>query len=181
MELQTPRLTLRELHEDDWPDVLAYQSDPRYLEFYEAEDRTPEDVRSFVKMLADLQHERPRRKFQLVTLSDDACLIGNCGIRRLNGSDIEADIGYELAPVHWGKGYATDAVRAIVAFGFTELGVHRISARCIADNGRSVRVLEKLGMWQEDRLLENEWFKGRSWDTLVFALNEPKWRRMRPR
>ena len=85
---------------------------------------------------------------------------------------LEADIGYELAPDQWGRGYATEAARAIVAFGFTELRLHRISAWCIAENTASAHVLEKIGMWLEGRLRENEYFKDRWWDTLLYAMLE---------
>jgi len=58
----------------------------------------------------------------------------------------------------------------VIEFGFEDLALHRISAWCIADNSASVRVLEKVGMRQEGRLRENEYFKRRCWDTLLYAL-----------
>ena len=180
MRIATARLVLRELSADDWPAVLAYQSDPRYLRYYAWTERTEADVRAFVQMLADLQFEEPRRKFQLaVTLPEDGRLIGNCGIRRKDANEWEADIGYELDPEYWGCGYATEAARAMVAFGFDELGLHRVSSWCIADNAASARVLEKVGMTLEGRLRENEYFKGRRWDTLLYGLLEREWRARR--
>jgi RimJ/RimL family protein N-acetyltransferase len=171
MEIRTERLLLREIRDDDWPAVLAYQSDPRYLHFYTWTGRTEDDVRAFVSMLAALQREQPRRKFQLaITLPGDDTLIGNVGVRRKDGNDWEADIGYELNPLFWGRGYATEAARAIVAYGFDELRVHRISSWCIADNLRSARVLEKAGLRLEGRMRETEHFKGRWWDTLFYGM-----------
>ncbi len=176
MQLATERL-LRELTQDDWPVVWAYQADPRYLRYHEWEERTPEHAREFVRMLVALQHERPRRKFQLgVTLSASGRLIGNCGIRMDAVGAHEADIGYELSPEHWGNGYATQAARAVVAFGFTELRVHRISSWCVADNAGSARVLEKVGMRPEGRLRDKERYKGRWWDRLLFAVLDDEWR-----
>ena len=108
MQLTTERLLLRELEDDDWPAVLAYQSDPRYLRYYAWEGRTEEDVREFVRMLAGLKREEPRTKFQFaVTLRADGQLIGNCGVRKRSPEAWEADIGYELDPRQWGRGYAT--------------------------------------------------------------------------
>ncbi len=176
MQLTTARLILREFVEDDWPAVLAYQRDPRYLPYYEWTDRTPGDVQRFVQMFLDQQEEHPRHKFQFaVVLKDKQRLIGNCGIRKASADAHEADIGYELAPDHWGRGYATEAARAIVAFGFTELHLHRISAWCIADNTGSVHVLEKAGLGLEGRLRENEYFKDRWWDTLLYAVLKDEW------
>ena len=177
MRIVTDRLVLREFVIDDWPAVLAYQRDSRYLQFYPWTERTEAAVRDFVGMFVDQQAERPRRKFQFaITVLDDGRLIGNCGVRRKPANDWEADIGYELAPVYWGRGYATEAAIAIVNFGFRELKLHRISSWCIADNAASARVLERVGLHLEGRLRENEYFKGRWWDTLLYGLLESEWK-----
>ena len=63
----------------------------------------------------------------------------------------------------------------MVSFGFRELGLDRISSWCIADNAASARVLERLGFRQEGRLRRNEHFKGRWWDTLLYALLRDEW------
>ena len=177
MRITTARLVLREFVADDWPDVLAYQRDPRYLRLYAWTDRTEAEARDFVQMFLDQQADQPRSKFQLaITLSDGGRLIGNCGVRRKAENDWEADIGYELAPERWGRGYATEAALAIVDFGFRELELHRISSWCIADNAASARVLERVGLRLEGRLRENEYFKGRWWDTLLYGLLESEWK-----
>ena len=88
---------------------------------------------------------------------------------------VEADVGYELDPNHWNQGYATEAAHAIADFGFTRFGVHRIWADCVAENVGSAHVLEKLGMRLEGRLRENKYFKGRWWDTLIYAILADEW------
>ncbi len=176
MILTTERLIFREFSESDWSAILAYQSHPLYLRYYEWTHRTEEDVREFVQMFLDHQQQVPRIKFQLaVVLKVTGELIGNCGIRLKSADAHEADIGYELNPEYWGQGYATEAARAIVQFGFTRFRLHRIWSWCIADNTGSARVLEKLGMRQEGRLRENEYFKGRWWDTLLYAILDYEW------
>ena len=176
LRLITERLALREFVEADWAAVLAYQTDARYLRYYPWNERTPADARAFVGMFLEWQREEPRRRFQLaVTLKSNGALIGNCGLRRKRDNDWEADIGFELAPQHWGRGYATEAARAMVTFGFQEVALYRISSWCIADNAASARVLERLGFGQEGRLRRNERFKGRWWDTLLYALLRDEW------
>ena len=82
MRIATERLLLRDFVTDDWPDVLAYQRDPRYLQFYPWADRTEAEVRRFVKLFVDQQTERPRRNFQFaITFPDGGQVIGNIGIR----------------------------------------------------------------------------------------------------
>ena len=177
MVITTARLLIREFVLEDWRDVLAYQRDPHYLRFYPWPDRTESEVRDFVQVFLDQQAEQPRRKFQLaINLADGGPLIGNCGIGRKPDNDLEADIGYELAPECWGRGYATEAALAIVRFGFRDLELHRISSWCIAENAASARVLERIGMVPEGRLRENEYFKGRWWDTLLYGLLVSDWR-----
>ena len=177
MDIRTKRLLLRELTPDDWPVIFAYQNEPLYLRYYPWTERPEADVRAFLKMLIDYQSEQPRRKCQLaITLPETGDLIGNCGIRRKPDSEREADIGYELAPAHWGRGYATEAVRALVKLGFREWRLHRISAWCVADNVGSARVLEKAGLRLEGRLCENQYYKDRWWDTLLYGLLVDEWR-----
>lgn len=177
MRLETPRLVLREFSPDDAPAVLAYQRDPRYLRLYPWQERTEEDVRAFVQGFVDQQREEPRTKVQLaVTLASSGELIGNVGLRRASADAKVADTGYELAPEHWGRGYATEAARALVGHGFDELGLHRVHAHCIAENAGSVRVLERLGMRREGRLREHEFFKGRWWDVLLYGILASEWR-----
>lgn len=171
MVLTTERLILREFMADDWPAVLAYQSDPRYLRFYEWTGRKEEEVRAFVNMFIEQQQQQPRTRFQLaITRRDDGRLIGNAGVRLGGAGSHEAEIGYELAPDEWGRGYATEAVRKIIRFGFEELGLHRIGAWAIADNVASTRVLEKVGMALEGRLRDREEFKGRYWDVVMYGI-----------
>lgn len=176
MILTTERLVLRDFTEDDWLAVLAYQKNPLYLRYYAWTDRTPEEVREFIGMFLAHQQSVPRLKFQLAsTLKATGQLIGNCGIRLESVDAQQADMGYELDPNYWGHDYATEAARAMVQYGFSQLCVHRIWSRCIADNTGSVRVLEKLGMRLEGRLRENQHFKGRWWDTLMYAILESEW------
>ena len=176
MIIETERLILRDFVPEDWAAILAYQSDPRYLRYYAWTDRTEEEVRAFLQIFLERQQAHPRLKFQLaITLRENGQLIGNCGIRKDYAEARVADIGYELAPDYWGQGYATEAAGAIIAFGFEELKLHRIWADCVAENVASARVLEKLGMRLEGRLRENQCFKGRRWDTLIYGLLITEW------
>ena len=176
MVVETDRLVLRDFTLGDWPKVLAYQRDRRYLRYYPFVDRTEAEVRAFVQVFVDQQVEQPRRKFQLaITLPPNGHVIGSCGIRRKAENDWEADIGFELAPDFWGCGYATEAARAMVRYGFEELDLRHISSWCIADNAASADVLRKVGMRLEGRLRHNEHFKGRWWNTLLYGVLAGEW------
>ncbi len=177
MKLTTERLILREFREDDWPAVLAYQSDPEYLRFYPWSMRTERDVKSFVRLFIDWSLETPRKRYQFAfVLKSTGQLIGNGGVRMPHSYAQVADLGYELDRHFWGQGYATEAARALVDFAFEQLHLHRLWAYCIAENVASAHVLNKLGMIYEGRQRESEWLKGRWWDTLHYAMLEQDWR-----
>lgn len=176
MLLETARLRLREVATEDWRAVLAYQDDPRYLCYYPWTERAAADVRQFVQDLVALNHEQPRRNFHFaIVLRGEDRLLGLANLRRKTADARQADIGYELAPPDWRCGYATEAVRELVRFGFQDLRLHRIWATCNAENVASSRVLEKVGMQLEGRLRESDWFKGRWWDTLIYGILEREW------
>lgn len=176
MILATRRLILREFVTEDWRPVLSYQSDPRYLRYYEWEGRAEADVRAFAQRFVDWQVVEPRLRYQLaVALARDGRLIGTCGVRLEQAGALVGESGYEIAPTYWGLGYATEAARRIVSFGLEELGLHRIWAHTVSENIRSRRVMEKLGMCYEGRLREHRRFKGRWWDTVIYGILGREW------
>jgi RimJ/RimL family protein N-acetyltransferase len=178
MIIRTERLLLREYTDQDWPSVLAYQSDPRYLRYYPWTERNETSVKELLGQFLAWQADMPRDFFQLaITLpEEEGRLIGSCGVRVNNRPRREGNIGYELDPVYWGHGYATEAARAMLTYGFDSLGLHRIWAECNADNTASAHVLEKIRMRREAHFREHDYFKDRWWDTLIYAMLEREWR-----
>lgn len=87
-----------------------------------------------------------------------------------------AEIGYWVAVAHWGRGYMTEAVRAIIDYGFRELGLNRVHAECHGDNPASARVLEKAGMTYEGTLRQHSFRLGRFADKLQFGILRSEWR-----
>ena len=176
MRIITQRLRLREFESGDWPAVLAYQSDPRYLRFYPWEDRIEQDAREFVEAFLVLQKEQPRLNFQLVVeIKGEGKLIGNCGIRIDEPGGDVANIGYEIDPEYWGHGYATEAASTMVNFGFLRLKMRRIWAECLAENQASARVLEKTGMKLSVFKPKQAFIKGGWYDQLVYAIDYQEW------
>ena len=132
---------------------------------------------TFINDFICQQNEEPRKRFQLaIILRSEGKLIGNCGIRKENHQTQEAEIGYELDPQYWDKGYATEAAKAILQFGFQELMLHRITSHCIADNKASANVLEKIGMKFEGKLREKELIKGDWLDVLLYSILKREWK-----
>ena len=89
----------------------------------------------------------------------------------------EGNIGYELNPDYWGRGYATEAAWAMLSrsYGFDHLGLPRIWAELNAENAASAHVLEKVGMRREAHFREQDYFKGRWWGGMVHAILDREW------
>lgn len=135
MEKLTERLRLREFTEQDVDAIAEFREDPRYLEFYYRPAYSREECECFVDICIGWSQERPRCKFQLaITDRSSGALLGDCGVRTDNPGSRRGDIGYELSPAHWGNGFATEAVRAMLDFGFSDLDLDEIEARCVAAN-----------------------------------------------
>ena len=178
MRIATERLVLREYTTRDCAAVLAYQSDPRYLRLYPWTERDPATVSELVGGFVARRADAPRDVFQLaITLpAERGRLIGSCGVRVNDRARREGNIGYELNPAYWAHGYATEAARAMLGYGFDRLGLHRIWAQCNADNTASAHVLDKLGLRREAHFREHDYFKGRWWDSLIYAMLDHEWR-----
>lgn len=107
------------------------------------------------------QKAKPRCRYNLaVILKAEKRLIGSIRIGVLSEENREADLGYGIDPAYWGRGYATEAVGALIDFGFLDLKLHRIVARCDQDNVASRRVMERLGMTREGLLRESRYLGG---------------------
>lgn len=85
------------------------------------------------------------------------------------------EIGYWIGTEHWGQGYATEAARALVAYAFDRLGLHRVQARHFLRNPSSGRVMQKLGMQREGILRDAYVRWGRFESVAVYAVLAPEW------
>jgi len=123
-----------------------------------------------------LQEQRQGDGFAFVVLpvgSPD--VIGQ--IRLLNWAKVErdAEVGYWIQRKHWGKGYGTEALRLICAFGFKSLRLHRIEASVVDGNDRSAGALENVGFRLEGRSRRSALVSRRWVDTLEFGLLREEW------
>lgn len=85
-----------------------------------------------------------------------------------------------MNPDYSGHGYATEAAQAMLALGFTELGLHRIYGRCDARNDASSKLMVRLDMRREAHFRHNEIFKGEWGDEFVYAMLQSEWQAQQP-
>jgi len=122
------------------------------------------------------QAAKPRTKYEFaVVLTSENRLIGNCCLQISSLSHSEGWISYVVNRHFWGEGYASEAAKILLRFGFTKLKLHRIFALCDPENVTSKHILEKIGLQHEGYLRKNLLIKGRWHDSLLYAILEDEW------
>ena len=111
-----------------------------------------------------------------VTTHADESLVADVTMILTSVEHCQLEIGYTVHPDHQGRGYATEAARALIDFGFGVVGAHRIVGRIDARNHASAAVLEHAGMRREAQLRENELVKGIWTDEVIYAVLFDEWR-----
>ncbi|MGI6209918.1 MAG: GNAT family N-acetyltransferase [Anaerolineae bacterium] len=168
--IATQRLRLRQMTRADAPAVLAIFSDPAVTRFL---GNPPIATLAEAEALVDWFNAQFQEHAGLrlgITLAGQDTVIGTCGFHRWDRRDHHVEIGYDLGPAYWGRGYATEAVHALVGWCFANLGVHRIEADCVVGNEASERVLRKAGFTAEGVWRERQLVQGRYVDLKQFGL-----------
>jgi RimJ/RimL family protein N-acetyltransferase len=176
--LETDRLTLRPFVEDDFDAIQAMRSDAEVARYLYGETLSPDETRSLLaqKMAAPAWTSEGDWLSVAAVERASGVTVGDVSLRWVSERDRTAEVGFVFDPVHQGKGFATEAARALVDWVFTAAGFHRVIGRTEARNTASARVLEKLGMRLEAHLVENEWVKGEWQSELVYAILEREWK-----
>jgi RimJ/RimL family protein N-acetyltransferase len=144
--LETERLRLRLLTEDDAPFILELVNDPAWLRFIgDRGVRHPDDARNYIRNGSVASYGKFGFGLWLVELKAGGTPIGICGLLRRDTLP-DADLGFAFLPGFRGRGYAVEAGRATLEHGRANLGLHRILAVTAPGNEASVRTLEKLGL-----------------------------------
>jgi [ribosomal protein S5]-alanine N-acetyltransferase len=178
VRLVTPRLLIRDFDAVDLPEVHALRSDPEVARFMDFAPETLEESRGWLTEVIFHNRQRPRRAYNLAIVhTGEDRAIGWIGIGRSGRHPAEGELGfgYMLHRAYWGRGLATEATRAILAFGFGRLGGTRASAWCYAENRASARVLEKAGLRFVRRYRDVEPKSGQLAECLEWAVRADEW------
>jgi [ribosomal protein S5]-alanine N-acetyltransferase len=166
-------VTLREFRSDDAVSALAVVGDDQVTQWLSFDSRDLNAAQAMIDATVVRAHEVPRTEYYLgiTTLDDDLI-----GFARLAFSGVNAaKLGYAIRADQWGHGYATDAARTMIRFGFEELQLHRISAAIGPDNAASIGVVTKLGMKYEGRIRDHVYTNGAWRDSLLYAVLQGEW------
>jgi [ribosomal protein S5]-alanine N-acetyltransferase len=168
-ELQTPRLILRPWKLEDVTAFAALSNDPEIadhtLSFVYPQPEGWAQTR-VERMIASLQ-ERKHFSFAVV-LKSTSEVIADCSIS-FDERHRRGEMGYWCGAAYRGHGFMTEAARAVMQFGFEQLGLHRVQASHFPRNPASARILEKIGMRREGLLREYVQKNGQAEDVIYYA------------
>lgn len=169
--LETKRLILRAIEPADLEALYRFRSLPKVYRYMVSKPDTQKDTANFIKWTIAERKKKPiLNHYWAVVVQKTGDLIGKCNINIVNPGHREASLGYDLHPDFWDQGYATEAAKRMIAFGFKDLKLHRIYATCDPKNVGSRKVLLKAGMKWEGTFRKNMLQKGKWRDTHQYAI-----------
>lgn len=169
------KVVLREFTREDVDDVLAIIGDDKVTTWLSFDSRDRTQALAMIEGTIERARQEPRSEFYFgVTKHDDDHVIG---FARIALSGVQSGkLGYATAAQEWGRGYATDAARALVTYAFEELGLHRVTAAIGPDNSASISVVQRLGFVREGVLREHVYTNGAWRDSVLFSVLAHEWR-----
>jgi ribosomal-protein-alanine N-acetyltransferase len=176
--LETKRLKLVEIKKEHAKRIYEILSLEEVTRQYGMDSlKNLEDAYELVDLFNSNFVEKRGMRWGIVIKESDL-FIGTIGLNALQTRHKRAEIGYEIHPDYWRKGFASEAVKEVLRYGFEELDLYRIGAVTFLNNEASSNLLLKLG-FQKEGLLRGYIHQGNaSHDTFVFSMIKPDWLKM---
>ncbi len=173
-ELETERLLLRKLTEEDSEALYKIMSKEEVMVYYGMYALVEEEQAQIMINNLNCGFESSKSIRWALELKEESTLIGTCGYHNWNKGYARSEMGYELSPDYWGKGYMTEALEAILCYGFNYMELNRVEALVYPENSASKRLLEGLGFMEEGILREYAYFRDVYQDLVMFSLIREK-------
>ncbi|GAB3535547.1 GNAT family N-acetyltransferase [Pontibacter brevis] len=168
--IETQNLLLRKVTLSDAEDVFAFTSDSRTSERLTWEPHKDVDhTRNFLRSLIEKYEQNVAAQWAVCLRSTNK-VIGFCGFINYHEEHKKGEVAYVLSPEHWGKGYLTEGLNAIIQHCFTFFDFNRIEAKCEADNIASEKVMQKVGMKSEGYMRRYIIRKGNVHDYKLYSI-----------
>jgi RimJ/RimL family protein N-acetyltransferase len=173
---ETPRLRVRPFAPADLEAFVAYRAHPDVERYQSWSSYTLERGRALIESMQRLRPGVPGQWYQFA-LEERAggTLVGDLACKVNESEPREAEVGFSLAPEQQGKGYGTEALRALLGYAFGTLGLHRVTAVTDALNAPAAALLDRVGMRREAHFHENVYFKGAWGSEFLFAMLDREW------
>lgn len=168
--LETERLLLRKITNDDVNEVFELRSNPETMKYIPRPlVKNTEDALEHIAMIEEKIETNIGINWG-ITLKNNPKLLGIIGYYRLQPENYRAEIGYMLLPDFHGKGIIPEAVNRLIRYGFDDLKLHSIEAVIDPENFASEKVLQKCGFVKEAHLKEAEFYEGIFLDKVIYSL-----------
>ena len=178
-QISTDRMTLRRIRASDEEAIYSYATDPdvsRYTSW--APHTSPEETRQFVRRVLDAYQEKRVASWG-IELKAERTVIGTGGFNSWDREHGTGELGYAMGKPYWGQGLMTEAVNAMIEFGFKRMALNRIVIRMDPRNTGSWRVAEKSGCRFEGIARQTIYAKGAFHDLMIWAILREDWVRGR--
>lgn len=168
--LETERLILREITKEDREGIFAYFSNDDVTRYYGQETlQNLKQAEDIIGLFRKNYHDKRGIRWA-IERKEDKGIIGTIGFNAWLPKHKRAEIGYELHPNHWRKGYISEAVLAVLAYGFDVMELTRVGAIVFKENEASQNLLTKIGFQEEGTLKKYMYQNGVAHDTYVYSL-----------
>lgn len=168
--LQTSRLVLRQLEAGDSAAFFKLRSDPVAMRYVDRPlARSEDEIRHLMEQITQ-NFQNNAAVLWVISQKEDPAFIGNISFWRIEKENYRTEIGYMLLPEFQGKGLMSEAIRAVLAYGFDTLRFHSVEANVNPENTASIKLLEKAGFVREALFRENYHFNGKFLDSAIYSL-----------
>jgi len=176
INISTERLALRAIRISDAESIFKYRSNPQIYKFQGLKPQTVEEVKEFISEKVAKIPNIPDTWYQLgILLKETDELVGDIGIHFIDSDNLQAEIGFTLSLEYQCKGYATEAIIAVIDYLFNNLKKHRIIASVDPRNIKSIALLERIQMRKEAHFKKSFWFDNEWEDDVIYAILKEEW------
>jgi ribosomal-protein-alanine N-acetyltransferase len=169
--LRSERLVLRGYELADAPAIYAYASDPETTQYMAwNRHRTLEDAFAFLNVFVAANYRAKQLDYAICLADAPERAVGGLGVYLRSAQHRVMELGYILARPYWGRGILPEAARRLVEHAFATTDVERIYAPIFADNAKSRRAAEKIGLRLDGVLRSAVDFHGRRWDEAIYSV-----------
>ncbi|TAK37786.1 MAG: N-acetyltransferase [Saprospiraceae bacterium] len=167
--LTTKRLQLRKTELSDANTLFLLHSNEKVIKYLDRPKRTEQEVVALTKSIIE-DTDNNESIMWVILLKGHSEFIGNIGFWRIKKEHHRAEVGYILSPEHWNAGIMSEAMHAVLNYGFGVMKLHSVEANVNPDNTASIKVLKKQGFKQEAYFKEDYYFDGRYLDSAIYSL-----------
>jgi RimJ/RimL family protein N-acetyltransferase len=176
LRIETDRLVIRQFKLSDLEDFHNYRKDPEVAKFQGYEPFDQNEARVFILDHADKSFGEPGEWTQYaIEHTDSKTVLGDCAIKLALEDQRLGEVGITISPAHQQKGYAREALTAILDFLFGREDFHRVTETVDAENAASIKLVESVGFRKEGHFIENIFFNGKWGSEMQYAMLRNEW------